>query len=196
MSQDAHYFIAIPLSHQLKQIYSSWQSEWKNVLPYRQWTHRDDLHVTLKFLGPVSSDALKQIDQTLTPIQHMAPISVQTGDLGTFGHPSSPRVLWIGVDKKAELLEIQKRIEKLVLPYGFPKDKRLFHPHITIAKKWDVEQKVENEDFLELQNKYKGQKHVLHVDKIILYRVQPKRLPKYESVQIYELSGDNNGTTD
>lgn len=196
MSQKLHYFIAIPLSQQLRQMYSSWQLECKKVLPYRQWTHRDDLHVTLKFLGPLSSELLRKLDRTLTSIQHMSPFSVQTGDLGTFGQPTSPRVLWIGVDKKAELLELQKRIEKLILPYGFLKVKRLFFPHITIAKKWDIKQKIKNNDFLALQNKYKNQKHVLYVNKIVLYRVQPKCLPKYEKVQIYELSGDNNGTTD
>ncbi|HEY4600217.1 MAG TPA: RNA 2',3'-cyclic phosphodiesterase [Cerasibacillus sp.] len=196
MSKDAHYFIAVPLSHELKQIYTSWQSECRKILPYRNWTHPDDLHVTLKFLGPVSEDTITQITYELNDLRHVTPFSVETGELGTFGHSNSPRVLWVGVDRKKELIDLQKRVEESVLPYGFPKEKRQFRPHITLGKKWNHHEIVENQLLARLLKQYTGYKQSLYIDNIVLYRIQPKRSPKYVGVQIYELSGDNNGTTD
>ncbi|WP_010532337.1 RNA 2',3'-cyclic phosphodiesterase [Lentibacillus jeotgali] len=180
-----HYFIAVTLPESLKERYAGWQQALKNKLPYRQWPQSEDLHITMKFLGPVDDSRLEKLIQAMSEIERFPAFSLQTGTLGTFGNPKKPRVLWAGVERKHELIRLQENIEKIALKVGFQQEKRTYMPHITLAKKW-AGGVIQLSD---LKEHYTGQDQ-FSVNQVVIYRIHPEKQPKYHAAAVYNLSGE------
>ncbi|QKY69743.1 RNA 2',3'-cyclic phosphodiesterase [Lentibacillus sp. CBA3610] len=146
-----HYFIAVPLPGFLKEQFAGWQRELEAELPYKQWVHPDDFHITLKFLGAVDEHHLNTLMKSMQQIERFSAFSLLTGTLGTFGNPKRPRVLWAGVEQKPDLLRLQSRVEDIAVQTGFQQENRAYTPHITLAKKWGGAMK----DLSEIKKHYK-----------------------------------------
>lgn len=186
MSIEAHYFIAIPLPESVQRFFSVWQDNLKNKLPYQEWTHRTDLHITLKFLGSVDVNKREQLVYALEPLRKISTFTIDVGSLGSFGNAKKPRVLWAGVKKTAELAALQERVEEFLVGIGFQLNTRAYRPHITLAKKWHGESAG---DILEaIKKQYTAERQVF-VENIVLYRIHPRSTPKYQPVRIYRLQG-------
>jgi 2'-5' RNA ligase len=181
----SHYFITIHLSEALQNYFSKLQQELKRELPYKQWPHKRDLHITLKFLGSAADDKLTPLQNKLRDIQTYNRFSLETGDLGIFGNPMKPRVLWAGVEKTEALRKLQEKVEEQCTEIGFEEEKRDYRPHITLAKKWNGR---EINNIHQILNKTVG-KQVLQVENIVLFRIHPKETPKYEAVSKFALQG-------
>src|SRR5690625_7787462 len=82
----AHYFVAIPLTDTLKNHFSVWQEELKEELPYKKWTNKLDLHITLKFLGAVEHEQLTRLQQELKQVGNANAFSTKAG--GEIGRAS------------------------------------------------------------------------------------------------------------
>ncbi|MFC1643685.1 RNA 2',3'-cyclic phosphodiesterase, partial [Chlamydiota bacterium] len=54
---------------------------------------------------------------------------------GVFPNFSDPKILWVGIEQGADRISnLAKKIDDLLQPIGFKKEKRAFVPHITIAR--------------------------------------------------------------
>lgn len=180
-----HYFIALSLTKSLKQKLAVWQKDLKTELSYKQWTHMEDFHITLKFLGEVDDKIIGSLNQKLKALSSLESFHTRVHSLGTFGHPKRPRVLWAGVDLTTNLSSLQKRVEELAVETGFQKEKRIYKPHITLAKKWtngDGERIIEK-----FAKKVVEQSFPLYIDSVVLYQIHPKNLPKYRVIHEYQL---------
>ncbi|TFJ92595.1 RNA 2',3'-cyclic phosphodiesterase [Lentibacillus salicampi] len=186
-----HYFIALPLPDFLKEQYASWQRALKDKLPYKQWTHPEDLHITLKFLGAVEEKQFQTLKQSIKTIENVHAFPLTAEPLGTFGHPEKPRVLWAGVERKHELIRLQKTIEEIAVKVGLQQEKRAYLPHITLAKKWTGGA----QDLSGLKQNYTG-RQTFKVKQVVIYRIHPGKSPTYQVVAAYDLTrgGDVNGT--
>ncbi len=52
-----------------------------------------------------------------------------------FPNASRPRVLWVGVNGNTDALEsLASSVENALEPLGFPRDKRGFNAHLTVAR--------------------------------------------------------------
>lgn len=187
MGQLSHYFIAIQLSDQLQDIFTSWQKKLQNVLPYRQWYNKKDLHITLKFFGAVELGKLEKLMANLERVEELSAFSMEVGTLGTFGNPKNPRVLWAGVERVEPLINVQKTVELAALEVDFPKESREYSPHITLAKKWNGETGISYRTVIENLEKEFNTKVSMHVSEITLFQIHPNRARKYEPIRIYEL---------
>src|SRR5699024_8228630 len=134
MSENPHYFIAIPIPFKMQTKLRLWQDFVKERLRYKHWVHPEDFHITLKFLGPVSSGILSFINE-LTILDRLPAFTLTIGNIGFFGQRSRPRVLWVHVEQTRHLSSLQKLVEKQMVHLGFAKEKRSFRPHITLAKR-------------------------------------------------------------
>lgn len=186
MSTAFHYFIAIPLPESVRHFFSIWQDELKGKLSYKQWTHPSDLHITLKFIGPVDDNKRNQLNQALQSVRKFSAFTIDVGSMGSFGDPTKPRVLWAGVEKTAELAALQTRAEVLLRDIGFQIETRAYRPHITLAKKWHGDAAC---NLLKtIKKQYTGQQDIL-VESLVLYQTHPISTPKYEPVWTYRLQG-------
>ncbi|WP_188456488.1 RNA 2',3'-cyclic phosphodiesterase [Virgibacillus oceani] len=194
MNQLPHYFIAIPIPLSLKNMFHEWQNNLMKKLSYKQWPNKHDLHITLKFLGPVNESTLKTLQTNLGRIADLHPFTLSVGEIGTFGNPAKPRVLWAGVEKNENLIELHKEIEKCCNVQGFKKEQREYIPHITLAKK-RKETACNNIEITNVKKDYFGVSYRFNVEEFVIYQIHPAQTQKYELVSRILFKGDNgNGT--
>lgn len=102
-------------------------------LPEARWTDTESFHLTLRFLGEVSASEEKRIEAALERVESPAFLLNLSG-LGLFPLRGDPEVLWVGVEDNPQLLRLRHRIEAALAAEGLSRDKRKFHPHVTLAR--------------------------------------------------------------
>lgn len=100
-----------------------------------RWVPAGNLHLTLKFLGDVSTTNLPFLTQMLAREagQHTG-FSLQVGGLGAFPNSRRPRVIWIGIHAPEELSALARSLESATRRLGYPPEERPFSPHLTIGR--------------------------------------------------------------
>jgi RNA 2',3'-cyclic 3'-phosphodiesterase len=100
---------------------------------------RENLHLTLQFLGEISAQEIEPIVQALRKtVQYHSAFSMALKFVGGFrnGHPY--RVIWVGIDGDTRNLNhLQKDISTSLATLGLPQETRPYQPHITLGR--DVE---------------------------------------------------------
>ncbi|MDC3415090.1 RNA 2',3'-cyclic phosphodiesterase [Aquibacillus sp. 3ASR75-11] len=181
-----HYFIAVPLNKECQQWLSSWQEKLKQYFSYKVWPDPLDLHITLKFLGPVSNEVLQPLIQQLRNQNTSFAFNISIQSLGMFGNPRKPRVLWAGIEENnEELSKLQKKVEFACKEQGFKAENRPYRPHITLGKKW-LEQKGER-TVTSLHENFQDRMNMI-VDAFVIFQIHPSKSPKYEVVELFYLN--------
>lgn len=100
-----------------------------------RWIQPGNLHLTLKFLGDVSSATIPFITQALTAeAARFEAFELQLGRLGAFPTSKRPRVIWVGIQAPAALETLQRDVEAATVRLGYPSEDRPFSPHLTIGR--------------------------------------------------------------
>ena len=86
-------------------------------------------HLTLKFLGEVTPTKAEEIKNKLRTVQ-FKPFIAKLNGTGVFPNENYIRVVWLGIEPKETICELQKKIEEAL---GGEKEKD-FQPHITLAR--------------------------------------------------------------
>ena len=99
-----------------------------------RWVPRQNVHLTLKFLGDVSSSSLDLIVSSLT----VEAARHETFDLlvegcGAFPNVRRPRVLWVGLTAPPGLGLLHRDLDAATARLGFKSEDRPFSPHLTIG---------------------------------------------------------------
>ena len=115
-----------------------------------RWVRPEGIHLTLKFLGEISNSSLGEIHQTLErEIEKHPTCTLRVGGFGCFPNHRRPRVLWIGItEDKGTLAQVQSSIHEKLVPLGFEKEEKPFHPHLTLGR---VRRNVSMSDLTQLQ---------------------------------------------
>ena len=110
------------------------QQEWRKELPPARWAKPSNLHLTVKFLGDVEDARLDQFAGDLeVAVAEFGEIAVVFDRLGCFPSPKRARVAWIG--GSAEGVDaLVARIEDVAEAIGFPREKRPWSMHLTVAR--------------------------------------------------------------
>ncbi len=130
-------FIAVNLNQNIRdriqQIAIDLQDRMKDI-PIR-WVPTENIHLTLKFLGNVSTanlEILKDILGNVVSGHHECDISV--GGIGVFPKLTNPRVIWVGMEVPQELMSLQKNLEIETARLGYSREHRPFSPHLTFGR--------------------------------------------------------------
>ncbi|WP_158542278.1 RNA 2',3'-cyclic phosphodiesterase [Lujinxingia litoralis] len=102
-----------------------------------RWTHAENIHLTMKFLGDTSPELVSMLESTLQRLtEPLFPFEVECRGFGAFPEPARPRILWAGLDaKSAEVFGLlQQALERDLQELGVPADPREFLPHITLGR--------------------------------------------------------------
>jgi RNA 2',3'-cyclic 3'-phosphodiesterase len=96
-----------------------------------QATPKDRLHVTLAFLGSLT-DAGLEIARGVPPIA-VGAFDLTFDRLGSFANGG---VLWAGLQLvPSALLDLERRLWDELEGRGFVREQRLYHPHLTLARR-------------------------------------------------------------
>ena len=100
------------------------------------WVKPENLHLTLKFLGPVEETRLEAIAEAVaSAARGCGSFRFVLGGLGAFPQPRVARVVWVGVPEGADSLAgLQARLEAELEPLGFPREERPFTAHLTLGR--------------------------------------------------------------
>jgi len=115
---------------QVESIMSSLSSLGGDLKP----VERENIHLTLKFLGNVSSSKVEEVKSALAQVT-FPPFSLEIKGAGAFPSLRRMNVIWVGVGEGWSQVElIFEQTEKLLHRLGFSNETRPFSPHITVAR--------------------------------------------------------------
>lgn len=93
-----------------------------------------NIHVTLKFLGNVSSHLIEMISNNLQTIR-FKPFNAILSGVGVFPSVHRINVVWVGItDGTPNFVILHRQIELQLQTLGISPDHRGFNPHVTIAR--------------------------------------------------------------
>lgn len=100
------------------------------------WVARDNVHLTLKFLGNIEAARRDAVAGALSDAAAGCPgFELSVRGLGAFPTPARPRVLWAGVDAgAAQAATLARRVDETLAALGFAPEPRAFAAHVTLGR--------------------------------------------------------------
>jgi 2'-5' RNA ligase len=101
-----------------------------------KWVERENLHVTLKFLGSVPDEKVGPVSSKIeSTASRFGPFDLDVAGAGGFPSRRRPTVLWVGTGEGSDRLgELAAAVEEGLSELGFAKEQKRFHGHITIGR--------------------------------------------------------------
>ena len=130
-------FITIPLDEKTKtevdNIIALLQR--KNVEQPIRWIKKENLHLTVKFLGLITLEQYLEFSKKIsTAIQCVNSFDLQLTTIACLPEIKHPRVVAIPVNPSETLMELFNLIELYAEESGISKETRSFFPHLTIGR--------------------------------------------------------------
>ena len=98
-----------------------------------RWVSREQMHLTLRFIGEVETRQFEAIQTVLAGIR-CASFEMALKGVGQFPPKGKPRVLWAGITAPRPLHQLAGKVEAALRQAGIPPEDRPFSPHITLAR--------------------------------------------------------------
>ena len=148
----------------------------------------ESLHITVKFLGDVREDDVKELKDAMSSCaSHAKPFRLGFSVLGYFGSVRFPRTIWVGIsDGQAALTALMRDAEESTS--FIRKEERKHSPHLTLARVRGVRNASELVHAITENRDVKLSE--LDVKELVLVRstLTPKG-PVYETADSFELKG-------
>jgi RNA 2',3'-cyclic 3'-phosphodiesterase len=128
--------VAILLADAVRERLATETERLRALAPAVAWVARDNVHLTLKFLGGVEAGRLDAIAAALAEAATAsAAFELEVRDLGAFPSRTRPRVLWAGVGEGAEAAaSLAGRIDSVLARLDVPPESRAFSAHVTLGR--------------------------------------------------------------
>lgn len=128
-------FIAMPLPQPFLNWVADLTAALQRVRPAIRWTHPENLHLTLAFLGEIPEEELEMLGKAMLSIgDSFAPLTVHAGGLGAFPGSNRPRVVWLGLQGGPSLAALQAAVVRKLRQLDLTWDDKPFKPHLTLAR--------------------------------------------------------------
>ncbi len=126
-------FIGIPLENKAQEGLTSFYGQFKDVKTVK----KENLHVTLQFLGDMEEDRVEPLEKAIDEAcEGLAGFEITATRISAFPTPRNAKVIWANVELGAGAVKtLFKNLEKSLAGFKYEKEKRVFIPHITIARK-------------------------------------------------------------
>jgi len=134
-------FVAVGLPDELRTKLHSLAREL--ALEGVKFVEKDNIHLTLKFIGDVPEEKIPEIKEKLGKIKFKK-FTCSVSGVGVFPDPEYIRIVWAGL-KCDEMPKLAAEVETALEGIG-KKENRPFSSHVTIAR---VKRKIDAKEFLE-----------------------------------------------
>jgi RNA 2',3'-cyclic 3'-phosphodiesterase len=136
MKKTRRTFVAVEINNPIRARAGELIAELGGTAADVKWVERDNLHLTLKFLGDVHEREITDVCRAVA----RGAAAVPTFDLvirgaGAFPNPARPRTVWLGACEGAEqMVVLHDRIEAALAELGYREEHRRFQTHLTIGR--------------------------------------------------------------
>jgi RNA 2',3'-cyclic 3'-phosphodiesterase len=127
-------FVALEIPSTVRQNIATLLASMRAITKEPRWVRAENLHVTLKFLGEVAEIRLDAVRHALVEIRSEKAVALEFRGLGFFPNEKHPRVLWVSMEASPNLKTLAADIEGAMEELGFPREKKEFSPHLTLAR--------------------------------------------------------------
>lgn len=129
-------FVAVELPATVKDELDHVIGTLRPSLPDAKWVPRDNLHLTIAFLGEVGADRIEGIVAALREaVAATGAFVARLAGSGAFPSPRRARVLWAGLEAEGErLASVAAASIRALEPLGFAAEARAWTAHVTIAR--------------------------------------------------------------
>jgi 2'-5' RNA ligase len=132
-------FVALPLPSVIQAQVLAAATGLATDLPHVKWSLKaENLHVTVKFLGPVAAGRLKVLADALADeMRTRDVVEVALRGFGAFPAADHATTIWAGVDDPegrlgAVALSVERIVQRMGL--GVAPERRAFRPHVTVGR--------------------------------------------------------------
>lgn len=130
-------FIALLFEAKKKSILYDMLAEVRSITSSGQFTTKDNLHLTLVYVGEASETLLAEIKQKLGEIRLDA-FSYTTNRIKYFKKSSEQLIVYLGVDKSSDLERLFYHTRRKLKEAGCLCPSQKYTPHITFGRKVKV----------------------------------------------------------
>lgn len=125
--------IKIPVEQTLQDVWADLRNKFDSSQV--KWVDHQALHLTLFFLGDTPENDVEVIGKDMSNLlKDQGSFKLEIKGLGYFGSNASPRIIWVGVERSADLIAIKRAATRVMGDYGYMDDQRAFNPHITLGR--------------------------------------------------------------
>jgi 2'-5' RNA ligase len=190
MEKRHRIFIAMNLPEEVKKELFSYSEKWPE-LPAK-WTEKDNLHITLEFLGNLTDEEIGEVCLAVKGVAERH----ESFDLNInkilYGPPNKipPRMVWAEGGKSKELTELREDLENsLTEKVRFVPENRVSAPHITLARisAWEF-RAIEPEEVPEINEKIDLPFTVESIE--VMESILKRNGPEYQVLESRELGLD------
>lgn len=185
-------FIAVPMGNEVRETLRALLDALNRQCPDARWSHPDNIHITLRFLGEVPDRDIADVSRAAAlAAESAAPFDLTLSRLGGFGG-RQPRVMKVSLSGETDRLKVlQADLEDRLEHAGFGREQRAFKPHVTLGRRknaalpadWDKTPLSGPSEFT--------------VDSLIVFASQlTRRGPIYTPMATYTLTGNRKNNTE
>ncbi|MCQ4636196.1 RNA 2',3'-cyclic phosphodiesterase [Anaerovorax odorimutans] len=126
-------FIAVNFNEETKRQMRKIACTLKKYMKRGSLTRRENLHLTLAFLGEVAEDRVYDVKCAMDTIDCSA-LELRFNRIGSFSR-GAESLFWLGALENQQLTEMQKELICQLRQRGFQPDGKQFRPHVTLARR-------------------------------------------------------------
>ncbi|TNF24418.1 MAG: RNA 2',3'-cyclic phosphodiesterase [Deltaproteobacteria bacterium] len=100
----------------------------KESIPGAKWVKKNNIHLTLQFIGEISEEKYHNLKDELEDVQ-MSTFELSLGKIDRFGE----KVIYASVDHSVDLMDLQQMVKEKIESI-VSVEKKKFIPHVTLAR--------------------------------------------------------------
>jgi 2'-5' RNA ligase len=127
-------FVALSIPAEVRENLSSLIGKLQPADSRPRWVNPRNLHITLKFIGEVSSDSVREIGAALATVHAAQHVKLGFRGIGFFPNSRRPSVAWVGIESSPNLAQLASDVNLALSPLGIPREEKPFVPHLTIVR--------------------------------------------------------------
>lgn len=127
-------FIGIKIPSEISEKINKFMNEKRiQKIPYIKTVEKENLHITLKFLGEVDQGKISEIIEELNSLTNtISNFKIEVKSIGIFPSIEHPRVIWIGAISK-DIHDAKRKLDQALAKFNFQEEEN-FVSHITIGR--------------------------------------------------------------
>jgi len=135
-------FVAINFDEKIKAALSEVQDKMKLQGVRGNFTHPENLHLTLAFIGEYADpDLVKEILEGI----RLAPFEISLEGMGSFGN-----LWWAGIRQSDRLDVLARILRRRLAESDIPFDRKKFRPHVTLVRRPESRLTLSPGDYAEI----------------------------------------------